>query len=839
MQEKRVVKSNYKAVKAPLSIAICLALSPVVFAQEQAAATEEKKAVLDSVTVTAQKKSENLQDVPISIQVLGAQQLEENVVHDFEDYAKLIPSLTYQEGEGGSKTPYFRGVVSGGDGNHSASMPSVGVYLDEQPITTIGGVLPIHVYDMERIEALAGPQGTLYGSSSQSGTLKLITNKPDASAFSAAYAVELNTVESGGTGYNFEGFVNYPISENTAIRLVAWTQENAGYIDNVFGERTFRLNDPSDDNPLNPDNTPNPDYTPDDPNDDITIDNANYVEKNYNNSTDTGARLALQVDLNDNWTILPTLMFQDTKSNGSFGYDPAVGDLEITHFAPESYHDKWVQAALTVTGKVGNFDVSYNYSYLDRDIDSQSDYSDYGYWYDVVYGSGMVDNNYDSIDPSQYIQGEDKYKNYSQELRVSSDQSKRLRFIGGLFWQKQTHDIQQDYLIAGMNDSYEVTGWDDTIWLTKQLRTDKQTAIFGELTYDFTEKLSGTFGFRHFQNDNSLQGFFGFGYGWSSQGSKPPGDRYGEAGCAVKYGTTDPSQWPAWNGAPCEQFDKTVSESGNLFKYNLTYQINDNAMIYGTYSEGYRPGGINRRATLPPYLSDYLDNLEFGWKTTWFDNRLVFNGAIFQQKWNDFQFSILGANGLTEIKNANQAEVNGLEMDVNWAATYNFTVGAGMGWYDSTLTENYCGSLDANGEPETNCAFPVAPEGTQLPITPKFKGNLSGRYEWDTAYEPFFQLTYVYEGERRSELGIADNDILGDMPAYNMLDLVTGISKDSWTLSLYVKNLTDERAQFNRYTMCAVAVCGAQGVAPNYPDGQVYEVVSTPRTIGLRFTQDF
>ena len=813
MLEKRKNISNYKVVKAPLAVAICLALSPVVFAQEQATTTEDKKVVLDSVTVTAQKKSENLQDVPISIQVLGNQELEENVIHDFEDYAKLIPSLTYQEGEGGSKTPYFRGVVSGGDGNHSASMPSVGVYLDEQPITTIGGVLPIHVYDMERIEALAGPQGTLYGSSSQSGTLKLITNKPDASAFSAAYAIEFNTVESGGTGYNFEGFVNYPISENVAIRLVAWTQEDAGYIDNVFGERTF-------------------------PSSDITIDNADYVEKNYNNSTDTGARLALQVDLNDNWTILPTVMVQETKSNGSFGFDPEVGDLEITHFAPEKYDDKWVQAALTVTGKIGNFDVSYNYSYLDREIDSQSDYSDYGYWYDVVYGSGayIYDNAGDLIDPSQFIQGKDKYKNYSQELRVSSDQSKRLRFIGGLFWQKQTHNIQQDYQINDFSDYYAVTGWEDTIWLTKQVRTDKQTAIFGELTYDFTEKLSGTFGFRHFQNNNSLKGFFGFSNNYSSQLSRPEEARYGEAGCAVKYGD-DASQWVPFQGAPCEQFDKKVSESGNLFKYNLTYQINDNAMIYGTWSEGYRPGGINRRATLPPYLADYLENLEFGWKTTWFDNRLVFNGAVFQQKWNDFQFNILGANGLTEIKNANQAEVTGLEMDVDWAATYNFTIGAGMGWYDSVLTANYCGTLDANDKPETNCADPIAPKGTQLPITPKFKGNLSGRYEWDTAYEPFFQLTYVYEGKRRTDLSIADNEILGDMPAYNMLDLVTGISKDSWTLSLYVKNLTDERAQFNRYTMCSVSVCGSS--SPNYPDGQVYEVVSTPRTIGLRFTQDF
>ena len=151
---------------------------------------------------------------------------------------------------------------------------------------------------------------------------------------------------------------------------------------------------------------------------------------------------------------------------------------------------------MTVTGKIGNFDLSYNYSYLDRDIDSESDYSDYGYWYDVVsgYGYQTYDNDGNSINPSQYIQGEDRYKNYSQELRISSDQDKRLRFIGGLFWQKQTHDIQQRYKIDDFADYYSVTGWEDTIWLTKQLRTDEQKAIFGELTYDFTEKLSATVG---------------------------------------------------------------------------------------------------------------------------------------------------------------------------------------------------------------------------------------------------------------------------------------------------------------------------------------------------------
>ena len=268
-----------KAVKVPLAVAICMALSPTVFAQEQAAqpttTATEKKAVLDTVQVTAQKVTENLQEVPISIQVLGNQRLTEMNVSGFQDYVKLLPSVSFTKGEGGGSTPYFRGVVSGGDGNHSASSPSVGVYLDEQPVTTIGGALPIHIYDIERIEALAGPQGTLYGASSQSGTLKIITNKPDTSSFSAGYALEANTVTDGGNGYVAEGYINLPISDKAAIRLVAWDQQDAGWIDNVYGERTF-------------------------PTSGITQNNANRVEDNYNDVDTAGARLALKIDLNDN-----------------------------------------------------------------------------------------------------------------------------------------------------------------------------------------------------------------------------------------------------------------------------------------------------------------------------------------------------------------------------------------------------------------------------------------------------------------------------------------------------------------------------------------------------------
>lgn len=821
------MKKTFNKNRLPLTAAIYLALSSLAFANtdtqavnESTGESKDKAVQLDAVEVTAQKRKENLQKVPISIQVLGTQKLTEMNVNDFEDYAKLLPSLTYTQGEGGTPTPYFRGVVSGNDGNHSASLPSVGVYFDEQPVTTIGGALDIHVYDIERVEALAGPQGTLYGASSQSGTLKIITNKPDASGFAAGYGVEVNSVANGGMGYVGEGYINVPLSENVALRAVGWRKHEAGYIDNVFGTRTF-------------------------PTSGITINNANQVEKDYNDVDTAGARAALKIDLNDNWSITPSIMTQSKETNGSFGFDPVVGELEITHYYPEYSKDKWTQAALTVTGKVGNFDLTYAYSNLDRDINTESDYNDYGFWYDTLagYGAYIYDNLGALINPAQYIQAKDQYIKNNHELRIASPQENRFRFIGGIFIQDQSHDIQQRYRIDNFADILDIPGWPDTIWLTKQDRIDKEKALFGEATFDFTDKFSATAGFRRFEHNNSLKGFFGFSAGFS------PSSSYGEASC-IAAGNTAP-----FNGAPCKVFDKVIEESGTLGKFNLTYELSDNKLIYATWSEGYRPGGINRRGTLPPYLADFLTNYEFGWKTTWWDNRLSFNGAIFRQDWKDFQFAILGQNGLTEIKNANQARINGLEMDMKLAATYNLSLSAAVSFYDAKLTEDYCG-VTFNSQPVSSCSAgsivntdngpvlfptgPLAPEGTRLPVTAKFKGSLNARYTFDwNGYEPFIQGSVVHEGDRTSDLRTLENSILRNLPGHTVFDLSAGIRKNNWTLNLYVKNLFDQRAEFRHYVMCPVTVCGAQGADPQYPNGQVYTVVNTPRTIGIRFAQEF
>ena len=831
-----------RLARLPLAAAICLAMATPGFAQDagQAEAStatpaaKPKTTTLSVVNVTAQKRTENLQKVPISINVLETDQLEALHVQNFNDYVKYLPSVTFQQGGGGIATGpgfatiYMRGVASGGNTNHSGSQPSVGVYLDDQPVTTIQGPLDIHMYDIARIEVLAGPQGTLYGASAEAGALRIITNKPDASGFTASYALGVNKVAHGGVGFTAEGMLNVPISKNAAVRIVGWREHDAGYIDNKAGSRTFPV---SGITVSNADNcTPGP-----------MLECFGHARKHYNDVNTSGARAALKVDLNDSWSISPTVMGQQTISHGTFASDPAVGDLAVTHFYPERVNDRWWQGALTVQGKIGNFDLTYAYAHLKRNQEEATDYNDYSFWYDTLlsYGAYINDNSGALINPSEFISDRDGYTNSSHELRIVSPSEDRLRLVAGAFWQKQKHDIMQDYQINNLATSLSVAGWPNTIWLTRQMRYDYDKALFGELSYDLIpEVLTATVGDRYFRTSNNLYGFYGFSKGFS------PGSSYGEAGCI------SPEQF---GGAPCTDFNKHVQESGSLKKFNLTWNISPTKMIYATRSEGFRPGGVNRAGQLPPYQADFLINMELGWKTSWFDNRLSFNGAVFREKWNDFQFNILGANGLTQIKNANSARIDGLESQLNWQATYNLNLSAGVALYDAKLTANYCGFTDANGNAVTDCPAgsihpqtgdtvtgPQAPKGTQLPITPRFKGNLIARYTFSLGdNDAFVQAALVHVGRRTTDLRLLERSLLGDLPAYNSVDLSAGVQKNSWSLDVYVDNVFDKRAALYKFTECGVTVCAAHGVVAQYPNGQVYTGFSLPRTFGIRFKQEF
>lgn len=826
--------------RLPLAMAVCLACSTTAWAQaDQAPAPsgqgadaapangKTKAKTLDTITVTAQKRAENPQKVPLSLDVLGTQKLDQLDVRDFSDFVKYLPAVTFNPTSGGGQRGaqvYMRGVADGGDNNHSGPLPSVGVYLDEEPITTIDGPLNLQIYDIARVESLAGPQGTLYGASSQSGTLRIITNKPDPSHFSAQYVVEANAVDHGGAGYVAQGFVNQPFNDHIALRVVGWSRHDAGFIDNVPGTRTF-------------------------PSWGGTIDNADSgcvdspvrvctgaARRHYNDGDTRGLRAALKIDLDDGWTVSPSVITQRSRTNGLFAYDPQVGFEQITHFYPEDNTDSWTQAALTVQGKIGAFDLTYAFAHLNRHERSDLDYNDYSFWYDSLLSYGkFICDHYDQatsscapgghiINPSQHIHNVDGFRKTSHELRISSPADWRLSFVGGFYWQRQSHAILQDYLIDGFSPEQSVPGWPNTLWLTDQTRVDRDEALFGEATYKITDDLKATAGIREFRVHNSLDGFFGFGdWGWSSQGV---------ASCQVPF--------VPYNGAPCTEVSKSVRETNHVGKFNLSWQIDPTKMIYATWSEGYRPGGVNRRSTLPPYLSDFLTNYEAGWKTSWADGRFRWNGAVFDERWKDFQFTVLGQNSLPEIHNANQARINGMETNINWRATDDLLITGSAAWYDAKLTANYCGATDANGHPITDCAVPLAPKGTQLPITPKFKANLIARYEFQVdGMDAYVQGAFVHVGRRTSDLRAIERSLLGDLPAYNTFDFSAGIRHGNWALDGFLNNAFGARGEMGRFSSCTPQVCAAHGVVPGYPNGQYYIIPIQPRTLGLRFTQDF
>jgi iron complex outermembrane recepter protein len=767
---------------------------------QDASGAEER----DVIIVTAQKRTENLQDVPIAITAMGTETLDQLQVSQLQDAVKFLPSVTIQTVAPGFAQVYFRGVTSGENANHSASLPTVGTYLDEMPITTIQGALDIHAYDLARVEALAGPQGTLYGASSMAGTIKLVTNAPEPGETYGAVDLELNKIADGDFGYTGEGFVNLPLGERAAMRLVGWYRHDGGYIDNIPGSRTY-------------------------PTSGITDDNSDLVEDDYNDVDTYGARLALGIDLDDNWTLRPTLMGQVQESNGSFAQERSTAvndDLQTVQYNPESGKDKWIQAALTIEGRIGNWDLVATGGHLRRKTRTESDYSDYAYFYDALFGYGayFYDNDGDFINPHQYIQGIDTYRRSFGELRVSSPQDAPLRFIGGVFAQRQSHLIEQNYIIDDLTDLFTVTGTESNIWLTKQRRVDRDYAAFGEVTFDITDQLAVTGGVRVYHYKNSLVGFFGYNANFSS--------RTGEAACFA----------PAVvEGSPCTNLDKTTSDTDFIHKLNLTYKINPDVMVYATWSRGFRPGGINRRGTLEPYGADELDNYEIGWKTQF--GPIRFNGAAYQLDWNDIQLSFLGENGLTEIRNAGIARIRGVEMDLGYRAG-GFTLNLAGSYNDATIRRDFCRIAN----PDFDCTFDpgdgrtnalLAPSGRQLPVTAKFKGNAIARYEFPVmSGDGHVQFAVNHIGKRRSDLRTFENEIKGFFDAYTTADFSVGYKTDAFRVELFATNLFDSNGVINSSVQCLETTCGdPDGISSTGP--VFYDYVIRPRTVGIKIGTDF
>lgn len=789
-------------VRAALCGSGLIALALATAARAQSAAPAEAAPVAGEIVVTAQKREQRLQDVPLSIQALDTRALAQKNVRNFNDYAKFVPSLSFTSYGPGQAEVYFRGL-SNGNRLSTGSLPTVGVYLDEQPVTTIGETVDVRMYDIARLEALSGPQGTLFGASSEAGTLRIITNKPEFGRFSGSVDVTANVVAHGKAGGSVESFVNVPLGTGAALRLVGWVDHAGGFIDNVRAPAGVTY-----------------------PTSGAVRDNRRLVGNDQNSVDTAGGRAALKIDLDGNWTATLTGMGQSERSHGTFGFRPAVGDLQTTRFFPERQRDEWAQAALAIEGKLGTFDVTYAGAYFERVAEYTTDYSDYAFFYDQAYAStpeyfgGQFFNNAGRlINPAQITSQREHFTKQSHELRLASPASDRLRLVAGLFYQRQTNDWRNLYTVPGLADAQSVTGRPGVNYANIQFRTDRDYAAFAEVAFDIVPALTLTAGVRGYKYDNGVVGFFGFNAARSAVG-----EALCRPGTVGVYGTQ----------RPCDNIDAKATGSGLRHKLNLSWKIAPGKLVYATWSTGFRPGGINRRPTAPAYRAEELSNYEIGWKTTFAGGAVRFNGALFLEELTEAQFAVTSdQNGITDIVNAGRARSRGIEADLTVSPLAGLSLQTSGTLVDAKITTDLCAYPNA----AFDCALPSAggsanatraPAGTRFAGSPRFKLAATARYDFALAsgLDAFAQVSAFHQSSVTPDLDVNTARGIGHQPTYTTVDASFGLSKDRWSVTFAVENLSDRRAQASRYATCEISLCGRESVI-------VWPL--RPRFVSLRF----
>jgi iron complex outermembrane recepter protein len=718
---------------------------------------------LEEVVVTATKRSENAQDVPSSIEVLSSATLENLGVKDFNDYAQLVPSLSFTSTGPGSAQLYFRGLSDGSVNlvETSGVQPTVAVYLDEQPVTNAGRSLDLEIYDIERIEALSGPQGTLFGASSEAGTVRIITKAPNPAGEDFGTDFSYAVSPQGDPSYKIEGFANLPLGDNSAIRLVGWSDQQGGYINNI--PRSFTYTFPRLDSFVP--------YTIAGPL--PTVNNYLYAKSNFNPSGKEGVRLAFRTVPNENWTIDTKFITQRLTSQGVFDVNPALGgdDLNVARYFNDSLDDVFRQYSVEVNGKVfGDYELTYAGSYFDRNITYTHDYSMYSdysafiapYYTCQATGTVLTACN----DPREEFIGTNFIRRWDNEVRLQTPLTYPVHGIIGIFDETIEHRYTENYDIPGLNPQSDINGNPITYLLFDGNRLDRQVAGFSEVTWDITSKLSLLGGVRWFDETNTINGLFE---------AKPLGGVF-ELNPHV-----------------------TATEVGAIKKFNASYKIVPGVMVYSTYSEGYRPNGVNRGSTSalltdglgPTYKSDLVRNYEVGIKSQWFDNRLRFNATAYHMKWSNIQFTTLFPNVVFFVSgNAGTAVDNGGEFDLSFRPDEHWTLSLNGAYIDAHLTQSFC-----LGAP--TCSSPNvvwhAPSGTELAFVPKEKGSVIARYDfsWSSSVQGHAQWSTSFTGSSWSTMFL---ETRGPQPSYSLSNLRLGATWGHWASDLFADNVFNKRA---------------------------------------------
>jgi iron complex outermembrane receptor protein len=811
-----------------LSYAIAAILSGVsggaAYAQQAqapaqvAAPAETSTDAIQEITVTAQRRTQSVQDVPISLQVFTGQALQQLNITTFDDYIKYLPNVTSANNGPGQNEIFMRGLSAGSQpsqGSGSTGLfPNVAIYLDNQSGQLPNRNLDVYAADIDRIEVLEGPQGTLFGSGAEAGAIRYLTNAPKLDVTEGSVNAGYGVTAGGDPNSNLTAVLNVPlIADTLAVRGVIYDDHRGGYIDNVpstFSRANTDLgihyaNYPAV-NGKCPNGLPNagscvPPGSP-------TINNNNLVGNDINPVTYQGIRVEALYKFNEDWNLLLTQSYQDLSSQGVF-YDQPTGSngaalqpLQATLFNPSLDKDKFESTAWTLNGKIGDLKAVYTGGYLVRNVDQVGDYTNYarGVYADYYqcFGPTASQPNLKSTcySPSANWHSVEKNQHQQHEFRLSTPDEWRLRVIGGAYWEDnklfdQTSWLYKTVPTCTSNGAAGTPGntgcfanigtapgatvanpgvqGDNTSFYQDTVRDTKQTALFTSIDYDLIPKvLTLTVGTRYFHFDNSSQGSVSGSF-FCYQGGAPAG------GCLA-----DNFNLNAQN--------LHDTESGFKSRGNLTWHITPDIMLYYTWSQGYRPGGFNQNGGTPhapgtdghdqylvpsSYNPDQLTNNEIGWKTEFLGHRLQWNGAVYRESWNNVQVAFFDPGLVGNIfynTNGQDFVIKGIETSFVLRVVSGLTVQGGASWNQSRQTNSP--ALIANnpasnnfGKPitqdcsttGTNCApitNPFGPIGSPSANAPPMQFSVRGHYDWNIgAYAPFVQVGVTHTDDSFTQAG--------------------------------------------------------------------------------------
>ena len=880
-----------------LSYAIAAILSGGSAGIAYAAPATDTEASTDSIaeiTVTATRRTENLQDVPITIQALTGDTLEKLNVTTFDDYVKYLPNVTSQGLGPGQNNIYMRGLASAVGALQGSgvvgSFPNVAVYLDDQSGQLPGRNLDIYATDLERIEVLEGPQGTLFGAGAEAGVVRYITNKPKLDITEANVAAGYETTAHGADSNNIQAMLNVPlIADTLALRGVIYNDSRGGYINNIPGTFARAPTDVGVHYQYHacPQNC-------------VSINNNNLVGDAINPVVYKGIRLSGLWKINEDWNALITQTYQSMEADGVFA-EQAISsagvpqpDLTVQQYNPSYNKDKFESTSWTLNGRVGPLKAIYTGGYLVRNVQQVEDYTNYtrgkyANYYQCVSAGTSLTGKAQCFSPSATWHDVERNAHQSHEFRLSTPDDWRVRGLAGLFYEDYKIDEQVDWLyktatdyfgpIAPPTGFYELNGspllpsghpvtystpgavlvpltpsdnnpnvrnindgfFDDI------KRGYTQKAAFGSLDFEVLPKtLTLTLGTRYYSIDTTEKGAV-----------------VGSFHCKDFSPGTPPLN-PCVNHSNFTNLDALGLDktyTGFKSRANLTWKVTSDAMVYYTWSQGFRAGGFNRPNSVesaspltgqwaPPvaFGPDTLTNNELGWKTEWLNQRVQFNGAVYKETWKGTQISLFdpGVTGnLTFTTNGGNYSVKGLETSLVARVTHELTLSAGAAWNRTSLDQpaNFVYTFGPNAgkpidwstltSPTTGAVLglvnPSGAPGSPLAGAPPFEGNIRARYDFQVGtYNAFVQLGAVHQAHSLSSTDQLTKDLQGNSIAYDLAPFTTydgalGFSKDAWTVQFYGQNLTDDRAE----------------LYANARQWYKSVTVDRPRTLGLRFNYKF